>query len=62
MMKHAFYFMIKAIFVREILTFWLDFLGMYKNCLIRKLRLISKFMTSQTANNYNTYIAQYLKK
>ena len=42
-----FYFMLKALFILEIFTslFWL--FGMWKNGLIRKLQLISKFMTSQ---------------
>ena len=40
MMKNAFYFALKALFVLKILV-------MYKNGLIRKIRLFSKFMTSQ---------------
>ena len=47
MMKNAFYFTLKALFVLKILSFCLDFLIMYKNGLIRKIRLILKFMTSQ---------------
>ena len=45
------------------LSFCLDFLVMYKNSLIRKMRLISKFISSQTwlANNCNTHVAQYLR-
>ena len=37
---------------------------MWKNDLIRKKRLISKFMTLQPGgkNNRNTHIAQYLQK
>ena len=49
-MKNAFYFTlfhIKALFVLNILSFCLDFLVMYRNGLIKKIRLISNFMTSQ---------------
>ena len=36
---------------------------MKENGLMRQLRLMSKFMTSQTAKkNYNKRIAQYLKE
>ena len=36
---------------------------MYKNSLIRKRRLFSKFMTSQPITHItDTHIAQYLKK
>ena len=59
----------KMIFISSLKLFWfsrysnfcLDFLGIYKNSLIRKIRLISKFMTSQPGikQNYNTRIAQY---
>ena len=46
-MKNAFYFMLKAFFVLDIFTF-LPWLFVYaENNLIRKLRLISKFMTSK---------------
>ena len=47
-MKKAFYFMLIAVFVLEILTVWPDFLGIKKNGLIRKVKLISKFLKSQT--------------
>ena len=40
-MKNAFYFILKALFVLK--TFW----SCRKNGLIRKVRLISKFMASQ---------------
>ena len=46
-MKNAFYFMLKAFFVLDIFTF-LPWSFVYaENNLIRKLRLISKFMTSK---------------
>ena len=46
MMKNAFYFILKVLFVLKmfkifVLTFW----GCSKNGLIRKIRLISKFLT-----------------
>ena len=47
MMKNAFYFTSKALFVLKILSFCLDFLVMYQNGLIKEIRLISNFMTSQ---------------
>ena len=45
MMKNAFYFILKVLFVLKIfvLTFW----ACKANGLIRKIRLISKFMMSQ---------------
>ena len=47
MMKKALYFTLKALFVLKIFKFCLDILVIYKSGLIRKVRLISKFMTSQ---------------
>ena len=48
MMKNDFYFTLKALFVLKIFKFFdLTFLAMYKNGLVRKIRLILKFMTSQ---------------
>ena len=48
-MNNAFHFSFKALFVLKIFTFFPKFfLAMYKNGLIRKLKLISKFMRSQT--------------
>ena len=49
MMKYAFYFILKALFVLRYLNFYLHFLVFKKNGLIRKIRLISKFITSQPA-------------
>ena len=48
MMKNALYFTSKALFVLKIFMFFLDFLVMYQNGLIKKIRLISNFMTSQS--------------
>ena len=47
MMKIAFYFILKAFLVLKIFKICLEFLVMSKNGLIRKMMLISKFMTSQ---------------
>ena len=47
MMKNAFYFTSKALSVLNNFSFYLDFLVMYLNGLIKKIRLISNFMTTQ---------------
>ena len=47
MMKNLFYLNLKFLSVFEIFNFCLDFLVMQKSVLIRNVRLISKFMTSQ---------------
>ena len=45
-MKDAFYFLLKIVFVLKIFNFLIfTFLVKWKNGLMRKLRLISKFMT-----------------
>ena len=46
-MKNAFYFILKALFVLKIFNFLSWLYGNVKNSLIRKIILISKFMTSQ---------------
>ena len=46
-MKSAFYYTVKALFALKILKFLVDVLAKQKNSLIRKIRLISQFMTSQ---------------
>ena len=46
-MKNAFYFMLKAIFVPRYLNVTLHFWAHRENGLIRNIRLISKFMTSE---------------
>ena len=53
MLKNAFYFILKAFSFSRYLNYFLDFLIMYKNGLIRKKRLY---------NNCHTHIAKYLKK
>ena len=47
MIKNIFHFILKALFVRKILQF-LSWLFSSKNDMIRKIRLNSKFTTSQT--------------
>ena len=48
MMKNAFYFNLKALFVLKIFTFLSGLIGhIEKNCLIRKIRFISKIVTPQ---------------
>ena len=55
MMKNTFYFMLRAIFVHEIHTFLYQLFDyIKKKTLIIKLKLISKFMTSQTKQQMNT--------
>ena len=55
-MKNAFYFTLKALLVIKIFKFCLEFSVMSENSLIRKMRLISKFMTSQPINKQLQYI------
>ena len=61
-MKNAFYFMLKTLFVLEILTF-LSWLFGYV-LLDKKTKVKFKIydIAGQTANSYNTYITQYIKK
>ena len=47
MMKNAFYFILEALFVLKLFKFLSQLFGHVGNSLIRKLRLTSKFMTSQ---------------
>ena len=46
-MKNAFYFTSKALFLLKIFKFCLDFLVLWQNGLIGKIRLIAEFITSQ---------------
>ena len=47
MMKSVFYFTSKALSVLKIFKFLSSYLVMYQNGLIKKIRLISNFMTLQ---------------
>ena len=67
MMKDAFYFT-KAYFIFILqklflfLSFCLDFLVMYQNCLIKKVNFKFYDVTAWLINNCNTHIAQHLEK
>ena len=47
MMKNTFHFTLKALFFLKYLNFCLELWVMYKKSLIRKIRLISKFVEQQ---------------
>ena len=56
MMKNIFYIILKALFILKILKFLSWLLGhLKKSCLIRKIRWISKFMTSHNTHIYLQY-------
>ena len=59
-MKNAFCFMLKAHFVIEIFKFLSWHFGYVEKWLDKKAKIYD--ITDWTANNYNTYIVQYLKK
>ena len=63
-MKNAFYFMLKALFVLEIITFFSSLFGYVEKRLDKKAMVNFKIydVTDWTTNNYITYNAQYLKK
>ena len=54
MMKNAFYFMLKALFVLEILAFLSWLFGYAGKRLDKKAKVNSKFMTSQTGQQIIT--------
>ena len=49
MIKNAFYFILKNLFVLRYLNLCPDFFGHVRKRLIRKLKLVLKFMTSQSS-------------
>ena len=51
MLKNTFYFTLGGLFVVKIFKFYLDFSPMQKNGLVKKVRSISKFMTSQAGKH-----------
>ena len=60
--ENAFYFILKALFVFKIVSFFvLTFRSYRKSGLIKKITLISKFMSSQMTNNYSAHIGQTMK-
>ena len=54
-MKNAFYFTLEALFIVKIFKFCLDFLVIYKNGLIKKIRFVSKFMRQNLVNKQLQY-------
>ena len=63
-MKNAFYFMLKAVLIFEILTFMSWLFGYVEKRLDKKAMVNFKVddVTDWTTNDHNTHIAQYLKK
>ena len=64
MIKNPFYFILKAPFVLEIITFLSRFCGYVEKELDKKTIVNSKIydVTNWTTSNYNTHITQYFKK
>ena len=64
MMKNAFYYVLKALFVLKIFTFLSSLFGHVGRRIDKKAKVIFKIydVTRWAANNYNIHIAQYLKK
>ena len=64
MMKDAFYFVLKALYVLELFIFYSSFFGYVEKWLHKKASVNFKIydIIDWTANNYNTHITQYLKK
>ena len=62
-MKNYFYFILK-VFVLRIFNFLPDFFGQVGKCFDKKAMVDFKIydVTTWETNNYNTRIAQYLKK
>ena len=63
-MKNAFYFMLKALLIFEILTFTSWLFGYVEKRLDKKAMVNFKVddVTDWTTNDHNTHIAQYFKK
>ena len=62
-MKNAFYFMLKDLFILEIVTFLPWLFGHAERQLDKKAKVNFKiYDVTVWTNNYNTHIAQYLKK
>ena len=64
MIKNAFYFILKALFVLDIFTFLTWTFDYVEKRLDKKVKVNFKFyyFTGWTTINYNTHTAQYLKK
>ena len=54
MMKNAFYFMLKALYVLKLFKFWFQLFGHVGKRLDKKAKVNSKFMTSQTGKQIIT--------
>ena len=63
-MKNAFYVMLKALYSQKIFEFLSKLFGYVGKRLDKKAKVNFKiyYFTDWTTNNYNTHIAQYLKK
>ena len=63
-MKNVFYFMVKAVFVLEVFPFLSWLFGYVEKRFDKKAMVNFNIydVTDLTSNNYNTHIAQYLKK
>ena len=63
MVKNAFYFTLKALFVLEIFTFLSRLFGYVRKDLDKKDEVNFKIydVTDWTTNDYNKHIVQYLK-
>ena len=63
MMKNAFCFTLKALFVLKIFIFFvLTFWPCTKNSLIREVNFKTYDVTTRLTNNYNTHFTQYFAK
>ena len=64
MIENAFYFMLKALFVLKIFTFCPDFFGHAEKRPDKNAKVNFKLndVTYWETNNYNTHVADYLKK
>ena len=61
-MKNTSYFILKALFVYKIFKFLSDVFGHVGKRVHKKAKVDPKIYTTWTTNNYNTHIAQHLKK
>ena len=63
-MNNAFYFILKALFLLKIFTFFPDFFGSVGKWLDKKAKVNFKIYdaTDWNINIYNKHIARYLKK
>ena len=59
MMENAFYFMLNALFILEIFTFFLSRKMVDKKAIVN-FKIYD--VTDWTTNNYNTHVTQYFKK